>query len=120
MAAPEKIRLALLKLARQVKRPSDGVVFSSETIATSVIQTNADYSGVQVKLRGQIGRSLLHLLPDSPAPNVLAYTIDSVVAEKVDAMLRLGLLNTRMKDFHDVWHLSNHIDFSLSHLTTHT
>jgi hypothetical protein len=42
------------------------------------------------------------LLPDMPAPNVLAYPTETIVAEKVEAMVQLGLSNRRMKDFTDV------------------
>jgi hypothetical protein len=37
-----------------------------------------------------------------PSPNVLAYPMETVVAEKVEAMVDLGISNSRMKDFSDV------------------
>jgi Nucleotidyl transferase AbiEii toxin, Type IV TA system len=37
-----------------------------------------------------------------PAPKLLAYPIETVIAEKFEAMVKLGIANSRMKDFHDV------------------
>jgi len=45
------------------------------------------------------------LLPDLPAPDLLAYTVDTVIAEKFHAMISLSGLNSRMKDFYDVHRL---------------
>jgi hypothetical protein len=42
------------------------------------------------------------LLADMPSPNVLAYPTETTVAEKVEAMVHLGLSNSRMKDFTDL------------------
>ena len=42
------------------------------------------------------------LLGDMPSPNVLAYPTETIVAEKVEAMVDLGISNSRMKDFADV------------------
>lgn len=39
------------------------------------------------------------------APTLLAYSIESVIAEKFEAMIDLAEANTRMKDFYDVYHL---------------
>jgi hypothetical protein len=37
------------------------------------------------------------------APKVKGYTPESVVAEKLQAMVALGMVNSRMKDFYDIW-----------------
>jgi len=50
------------------------------------------------------------LLP-LPAPHLKVYPIETVVAEKWQAMVELGEANTRMKDFYDVWALSCHHTF---------
>ena len=46
------------------------------------------------------------LIDDLPAPFLLVYPMVSVIAEKFQAMVHLGLSNTRMKDFYDIWALS--------------
>jgi len=51
------------------------------------------------------------LLAESPAPHLRAYSRYTVVAEKFQAMVLLGLVNTRMKDFFDVWALARTFDF---------
>jgi hypothetical protein len=51
-----------------------------------------------------------------PAPNLLGYTYESVIAEKVDAMIQLGEPNSSMQDFYDVWFLASHIPFELTEL----
>ena len=116
----------------------DGIVFDPTTIATSIIRPENDYQGVQVKFKGVLGPTKLHMRVDIgfadavypkptafvfptilelSAPRLLGYTQESVVAEKVDAMLQLGELNSRMKDFYDVWYLAHRIPFKMSTLT---
>ena len=51
-----------------------------------------------------------------PAPKLRAYPRETVVAEKFEAMVRLGMANSRMKDFYDVWELSRRFDFEGSTL----
>ena len=50
------------------------------------------------------------LLNMSP-PELLAYSRESVIAEKFHAMVLLGELNSRMKDFYDVWLLARQVEF---------
>ncbi|HEV3385054.1 MAG TPA: nucleotidyl transferase AbiEii/AbiGii toxin family protein, partial [Gemmata sp.] len=51
------------------------------------------------------------VLLDFAAPQILGYPRETVVAEKFEAMTKLGLLNSRMKDFYDLWILSKQFDF---------
>ena len=48
---------------------------------------------------------------DFPAPELRGYTMKSTIAEKFQAMVKLGILNSRMKDFYDLWLLSRQFDF---------
>ncbi len=48
---------------------------------------------------------------DFPKPHLKGYTAESVVAEKFEAMIKLGLLNSRMKDFYDLWLMTRQFDF---------
>ena len=50
-------------------------------------------------------------LLDSPAPRLLCYSRESAIAEKFEAMVKLGVLNSRMKDFFDIWLLSRQLLF---------
>ena len=49
---------------------------------------------------------------DLPAPHLRAYSRETVIAEKFEAMVKLGDLNSRMKDFFDVWALATNQRFS--------
>lgn len=51
------------------------------------------------------------LLPTLPPPRIRAYRREVSLAEKFEAMVTLGLRNSRMKDFHDVWALSSAFSF---------
>ena len=46
-----------------------------------------------------------------PGPKLHAYSKESVVAEKFEAMVKLGMANSRMKDFYDLWVLAQRFEF---------
>ena len=48
---------------------------------------------------------------DFPNPHLKGYSAESVIAEKFEAMIKLGHLNSRMKDFYDVWLMARLFDF---------
>jgi len=50
-------------------------------------------------------------LLDLPAPTLRIYPPETVVAEKAEAMVHLGSLNSRMKDFYDIWRMSQQFNF---------
>jgi hypothetical protein len=50
-------------------------------------------------------------LLDMPAPMLKGYPRESVVAEKFEAMVKLGTVNSRMKDFYDLWYIARRFDF---------
>lgn len=56
------------------------------------------------------------LLEDFPVPVVKMYRPETVVAEKLHGMAKLGLANSRMKDYYDVWHLSQRYEFDSASL----
>jgi len=111
----------------------DGLVFDSESIRVARITDEAEYGGIRARFLGYLGAARIHMQIDigfgdvvfpEPAmvelPSLLGmeqltmsgYSRESVIAEKVDAMVRRGLVNSRMKDFHDIWLLSRGFDFS--------
>lgn len=51
-------------------------------------------------------------LLDLPAPHLRMYPRETVIAEKFEAMVQLGTLNTRMKDFFDIWLLASQFNFT--------
>jgi len=52
------------------------------------------------------------VLLDGPAPKLHGYRHETVVAEKFEAIVKLGRANSRMKDFYDVWMLTREYEFT--------
>jgi hypothetical protein len=111
---------------------TDGMVFDSATIAGTVIKEDADYSGVRVTFLGTLQNARVAMQIDIgfadvvtpgpvptaypvilefPAPRLSGYPRETVVAEKFEAMVKLGALNSRMKDFYDLLVLARRFDF---------
>ncbi len=128
------------KVIRDVCKVSvapDGLVFDSQAIKGQKIKEDADYEGVRVKFRGFLERARIPMqidvgfgdviypkpktinypvILDFPKPHLKGYPAESVVSEKFEAMVKLGLLNSRMKDFYDIWLMMRQFDFSGSNL----
>jgi Nucleotidyl transferase AbiEii toxin, Type IV TA system len=111
----------------------DGPHFDDESVAGQQIAEDADYEGVRVRFRGNLGNARITMqvdvgfgdavvpgpaevnyptLLDLPAPHLLGYSRESTIAEKFEAMVKLGILNSRMKDFFDIWFLSRQFEFT--------
>ena len=106
---------------------NDGVIFNAETLNASEINEQNQYTGVRVKVIAQLANikqniqidigfgdvitpapQTLHypiLLEDFEVPIIQAYTIETVIAEKLQAIIILAQLNSRMKDFYDIYSL---------------
>jgi predicted nucleotidyltransferase component of viral defense system len=116
----------------------DGVVFDSESVATIRIAEDAEYEGVRATFTGRLATTRLAMqidmgfsdvvtpgpveinypaILDYPAPVLRAYNRETAIAEKFEAMISLGRLNSRMKDFFDVWMLAQTSDFHGADLT---
>ena len=112
---------------------ADGLVFHPDSVRTERVTENADYGGIRVRFSGALDTARIHMridigfgdvvypgpeeseLPvmlDFPAPRLLCYSRESSIAEKFEAMVKLGMLNSRMKDFYDIWLLSSQFDFT--------
>ena len=110
----------------------DGIVFDPKSVQADEIREDNAYGGVRVRLMGKLGTAEIPVqidvgvgdavtpapeiatfpaLLDFPAPEVRMYPVYTVVAEKFEAMVKLGIANTRMKDFHDVWFLAHRFEF---------
>lgn len=110
----------------------DGIVFDPKSVQAEEIREDNAYGGVRVRLMGKLGTAEIPVqidvgvgdavtpapetatfpaLLDFPAPRVRMYPVYTVVAEKFEAMVKLGIANTRMKDFHDVWFLAHRFEF---------
>ena len=117
----------------QADLPDDGVWFDPDSVTTTRIAEDADYEEVRATFAGRLATTRLSMqidigfsdvvtpgpveisyptILDYPAPVLRAYNRETVIAEKFDAMVSLGRLNSRMKDFFDVWLLASTSDFS--------
>ncbi len=111
--------------------PDDGIVFLTDTIVASRIKDDTEYEGVRVRLQATVagaripvqidvgfgdavepGEGMFPLLLEGfAAPAVRVYPREAAIAEKVQAMVDLGLANSRMKDFWDVQQLTREFSF---------
>jgi len=110
----------------------DGISFNADTVDAVRITEDAEYEGVRVRVHGSLGKTRVSIqidigfgdviipnassvsypaILDFPAPELMGYTMESTIAEKFQAMVKLGVLNSRMKDFYDIWFLSRAFDF---------
>ena len=111
----------------QIGCEEDGVVFDADTIETSEIAISKDYHGVRLSLLAHLDTaqqnismdigfgdvitpspqqlSFPALIATAPGANILAYSLETVVAEKFQAMISLSVGNSRMKDFFDVYQI---------------
>ena len=57
---------------------------------------------------------ILTILENLSKPCIRAYPPKKVIAEKFQALVSLGMINSRMKDFYDLWYLANLLDFDFN------
>ncbi|MDW7761499.1 MAG: nucleotidyl transferase AbiEii/AbiGii toxin family protein [Acidobacteriota bacterium] len=101
----------------------DQLVFDTDTITAEPIRDGSEYDGLRIRIKARLGESNIPMQVDvgfgnaivpgpeekeyrtilgDPPPRILAYPPESVVAEKLHAMVMLGERNSRYKDFYDV------------------
>lgn len=115
----------------------DGLVFASEILKLTEAQLEAEYHGISAAFSAQLFTAKLPMridfgfsdtilphpakvkyptLLDFPAPVLKGYTPETSIAEKFESIIRLGFANTRMKDFYDIWLLTQQFDFDRKEL----
>ena len=116
-----------------VRTEPDGIEFDPASIHVARIKEGAEYEGVRVTFIATLARARIPMqidigfgdvivpaptqveyptLLDFPAPVLLAYPKETVVAEKLEALTKLGLLNSRLKDYYDLALLSRLYSFN--------
>lgn len=104
----------------------DGLVYGIDALKAELIRDDQHYGGVRLRTTARLAGARipividvgfgdatepglqeidLPVLLDMPAPHLLAYPPETVIAEKFEAMVKLGLANSRIKDYYDVWAL---------------
>jgi hypothetical protein len=115
----------------------DGLIFDPSTVSGSVIREGAIHDGVRMKFTARLGSALNQLqvdvgfgdavvpppsrldfpvLLDQDPPRILAYPPEAVVAEKFHAMITLGMTNSRLKDYYDIWRMLETTQFDMSRI----
>lgn len=110
----------------------DAVTFDSRSVRVELMRGAPEFQGLRVHLRAHLENARIDMridigfgdavipreieiaLPtilDFPQPVLKAYSTETVVSEKFEAMIALGFTNSRMKDFYDIWRLSSECDF---------
>ncbi len=113
--------------------PEDGIGFAEETLTIEPIRDQTESKGFRLRLNARLEAAVLKfqvdvgfgdaivpfpedarypVLLDAPAPWIRVYPREAVLAEKLHAMVTLGLANSRFKDFYDVHVLSERFAFA--------
>jgi predicted nucleotidyltransferase component of viral defense system len=111
----------------------DGVDFDLDALQIGLIREELEYGGVRLRGAATLSSARIAVvvdigfgdsvepgletieypvLLDLPAPTLRAYAPETVIAEKLQAMVALGRANSRMKDFYDIWILSRIFNFA--------
>jgi hypothetical protein len=106
---------------------TDGLAYDFSQMAQETLSPESDYPGLRLKFQCRMGKAVVPMqidigfgdwvvpnptevifptLLDMEAPVVLGYAPETVIAEKFEAALDLAELNSRMKDYYDIWFLS--------------
>ena len=125
---------SILRVFREVcgMLADDGITFEVDNLRIERIREELEYGGLRLRTVANLSRARINVvidvgfgdavdpgleeiefpvLLDSAAPRLRAYSRETVIAEKFQAMVHLGRANSRMKDFYDVWVLSKAYGF---------
>jgi hypothetical protein len=117
----------------------DGIRFDGDGIQLAIIKEHDEYQGVRVKFTALLESARIPMQLDigfgdavrpeivwedfpvflaCPVPRIRVYSRESIIAEKTHAMAKLGLVNSRLKDYYDIWLLSRQWTFEITALAT--
>lgn len=136
--SPDRIAAVFRELC-EMSVEDDGIEFAANTVGAEEIRTTDEYGGIRVRFTASLGGAIIRvqadvgfgdaitpaspesdyptLLPNQPAPHLRVYPRETVVAEKLEAITKLGMLNTRFKDYYDLRYVANRFEFDGSVLT---
>ena len=118
----------------------DGLIFLRDSLKAHEIREDAKYGGIRIELLGMLGNARCPvqidigfgdavtpeaievlfptILKDNPAPALKAYPKETVIAEKLDAIVSLGMANSRMKDYFDLYILFKETNLDVQIVST--
>lgn len=110
----------------------DGITYLTNTIKVEHIKEGQPYQGVRITLKEKLAEAKIPMqidigfgdvvlpavqdisyptLLNFAAPVIKAYPPETVIAEKLEAIVKLGVVNSRIKDFYDIWVMSSQFQF---------
>ncbi len=128
-AEPERLHHIFTALVQQpLVDCDDGIEFLAATLKAEPIRKAAGYPGIRINLHARLANAMIPVqcdigfgdaitpqvlsktfptLLDFPAPLLRVYPLETVIAEKLEAIVKLAIFNTRLKDYFDLWVLSH-------------
>jgi Nucleotidyl transferase AbiEii toxin, Type IV TA system len=134
----ESVAGVFREIVAQTVSEEDGVTFDAATVEAAEIKALDEYVGARVTMLAHIGSARLTLqvdvgygdsvlpppveqtfpgLLDFPPAVLRCYAPETAIAEKLEAVVHLGLINTRMKDYFDFWVLGRQFAFEGARLS---
>jgi len=119
--------LSLCKSVCELPVPDDGLMYDTQTIQIQTIREPDNYGGFRIRMYAYLGSAQIPVqidigfgdvvtpeaqsidyptILDLPAPRLKAYPPETVIAEKFHTLVKLGMANSRMKDFYDLYIMS--------------
>ena len=116
----------------------DGLMLMADSVQVEVIRDATEYGGIRVKLFGDLAGARVPIQADigfedavtpeakeiefptllgNPAPHLRAYPRETVVAEKYQALVNLGLAKSQLKDFYDLWVIAREFNIDVANLS---
>jgi predicted nucleotidyltransferase component of viral defense system len=124
--------IGIMREICELEAEPDGIEFDPNSVTATNILETVTYPGIRVRLIGYINKTRVHIQIDLaftdpvvpepiksnypsilqfPEPRILIYPKETIIAEKLEAAVQLGEINTRMKDFYDLLQLSRNFEF---------
>ena len=131
-SSASSLRQVIEAVCAQPVEVEDGLVFLPDTLNIEERAEGRVYQGLHLEMEAMLGTARLRLEIDiafgeavipppevielpvllgKPTPHLRAYQKETAIAEKCQALVSLGITNTRMKDFYDLWYLSRAYPF---------
>lgn len=126
LGSGEATTAAVAAMIRQILTTAvedDGILFDANSVQTEEIRENHEYGGIRATFTATLDKAVIPLQADvgfgdaitpaaedrvypaligMAAPRLRMYPVETVVAEKLEAAVKLGMINSRMKDFYDL------------------
>ena len=128
--SPDRLARIFRELAAADPRSEDGLAFDPGSVRVVAIRESNEYGGQRVALAAELDGArmrvqvdvgfgdavepgpvevVLPTLLDLPPARLMAYPVEVSVAEKFEAVVRLGLVNGRLKDYFDLWYIATRL-----------